>query len=177
MMTISIKFRALIFKNTLTCHNTTTKINTHCKSSVGFSSSLFRQGDNTPQLLAVFLCLPFLDAPKFWAINSIMTVLRWQPSRLVSHCRDTANQFNAVARFLAVLRDGFTTLRQGITAWNQTSFNSSVNMLKTHNLTTNNFCILCFSWQASLLSFYLVLSLKITTKESLFCRIVKIICL
>lgn len=83
---------------------------------VGFCSSFFRQGDNTPIIKSVFLRLPFFTFPNFWERNSIMTELFGQPLWLVAPCRDSANSFNAVTRFLAGLRDGFTTLRQGITS-------------------------------------------------------------
>jgi hypothetical protein len=83
---------------------------------VGFSGSFFRTGDNTPIIKSVFLCLPFFGFLKFREANIIMTALFGQPFWLVVPVRDTANPLNAVTRFLAVLRDGFTTLRTGITA-------------------------------------------------------------
>jgi hypothetical protein len=99
----------------LTHHHTPCKITTHCKSSVGFSGSDYK-GDNTPQLKAVFLCLPFFTKLNFQRSYSIMTALFWQPFRLVVPLYDTANQLNAVTRFLAVLRDGFILQNKGITA-------------------------------------------------------------
>ncbi len=83
---------------------------------VGFSGSFFRTGDNTPIIKSVFLCLPFLGQSNFGQFKSIMTALFGQPLWLVVPVHDTANPLNAVTRFLAVLRDGFTTLRTGITA-------------------------------------------------------------
>ena len=83
---------------------------------VGFSGSFFSKGDNTPIIKSVFLCLPFLGLLNFEPFKSIMTALFGQPFWLVVPVRDTANPLNAVTRFLAVLRDGFTTLRTGITA-------------------------------------------------------------
>jgi hypothetical protein len=52
----------------------------------------------------------------FEPFKSIMTALFGQPLWLVAPSRDTANPLNAVTRFLAVLRDGFTHFRLGITA-------------------------------------------------------------
>ncbi len=98
----------------LTNNNTMTNLPAP-HNEVGFCSS-FRIGDNTPQDLAVFLCLPFLDAPNFWAIKSIMTVLFEQPLRLVVPIHDTANSLNTVTKCFAALRDGLTTQRIGITA-------------------------------------------------------------
>jgi hypothetical protein len=115
-MTVSVQLSALTFKTTLTHHNTPAKITTHCKSSHGFSGS-DSKGDNTPIIKSVFLCLPFLESNNLLLFKSIMTALFWQPLRLVVPLHDTANQLNAVTRFLAVLRDGFTnSLSKGITA-------------------------------------------------------------
>ena len=119
----------------LTGINTMTNLPAPRNIEVGFSSSNYK-GDNTPIIKSVFLCLPFLDKLRFkvlilllhkkmerknqqltvTAINSIMTALFWRPFRSVVPLYDTANQFNAVTRFLAVLRDGFTPLNKGITA-------------------------------------------------------------
>jgi hypothetical protein len=100
----------------LTNHNTTANLSAHCNSGVGFRSLFLRQGDNSPQLLAVFLCPQFSAQLKFEPCEfTIMVAFFGQPLRLVSPCRDTANLINAAANHFAVLRDGFTILRQGIT--------------------------------------------------------------
>lgn len=99
----------------LTGINTMTNLSMHCNNGVGFSKPRSK-GDNTPIIKSVFLCLPFLAQRKFALCNSIMTVLFWQPLRLVAPLRDIANQLNTVTRFLAKSSDGFTTLSKGITA-------------------------------------------------------------
>lgn len=81
----------------------------------GFSGS-FPKGDNTPIIKSVFLCLPFFTGAMSRLKIQIMTALFWQPFWLVVPFGDTANQLNAVTRFLAVLRDGFTLQSKGITA-------------------------------------------------------------
>ena len=87
------------------------------QNEVGFSSSFFRLGDNSPQFKAVFFCPQFFCFQKFLKANIIMTVLFGRPLRSVSPSRDSANSFNTVTRFLAGLCDGFTHFRLGITAW------------------------------------------------------------
>lgn len=103
-------------KMKLTNHNTMINLPAPRNIEVGFSGSFFGHGDNTPIIKSVFLCLPFLGQLNFEPFNSIMTVLFWQPLWLVAPCRDTANPLNTVTRFLAVLYDGLTSLRHGITA-------------------------------------------------------------
>ncbi len=103
-----------IFKTTLTHHHTPAKINAP-QHEVGFSKPR-RHGDNTPQLKAVFLRLPFLRCPEISGHLFIMTVLFGQPLWLVAPCRDIANPFNTATRFLAKSSDGFTHFRHGITA-------------------------------------------------------------
>ncbi len=136
MMTVSIQLRALDTKGQLIVFSNTQLIallpnrpltvktkmtltkNQHTailcppQHEVGFSGSFFRHGDNTPIIKSVFLCLPFFQH----AGIHIMMALFGQPFWLVAPCRDTANPLNAVTRFLAVLRDGFTHFRHGITA-------------------------------------------------------------
>ncbi len=73
------------------------------------------KGDNTPQLKAVFLCLPFFKSNMLDFVF-IMTALFWRPLRSVVPLCDIANQLNAVTRLFAKSSDGFTTLSKGITA-------------------------------------------------------------
>lgn len=100
----------------LTHHNNQTKMTAPRNIGGGFSGSFFSKGDNTPIIASVFLCLPFLGLLNFEPFKSIMTALFGQPFWLVVPLHDTANPLNAVTRFLAVLRDGFTTLSKGITS-------------------------------------------------------------
>lgn len=100
----------------LTNHNNQTKM-TAPQHEVGFSSSFFRLGDNTPLSTVVFLrpkftCLINLSSK----LSNVMTALFGRPLRSVAPSRDSANSSNAVTRFLAGLRDGFTHFRLGITA-------------------------------------------------------------
>lgn len=107
----------LIMRNemNLTHHNNQTKMTAPRNIEVGFSGSFFRTGDNTPIIKSVFLCLSFFNQRIFASVQIIMTALFGQPLWLVVPVHDTANPLNAVTRFLAVLRDGFTSLRTGIT--------------------------------------------------------------
>jgi hypothetical protein len=99
----------------LTNPNVAANLSAHCNSGVGLRNS-FRTGDNSPQLFeAVFLYLSVFSQCIFVLIISIMVVLFGQPLWLVSPVRDIANPFNTAAQCLATLRDGFTTLRTGIT--------------------------------------------------------------
>ena len=100
----------------LTHHHTPAKMTPYCKSSRGFSSSFFRQGDNTPIIKSVFLCQKFTHLTNLLSELFIMMALLGQPFWMVAPCRDSANSLNAVTRFLAGLRVGFTHFRQGITA-------------------------------------------------------------
>jgi isopenicillin N synthase-like dioxygenase len=83
-----------------------------CKSKVGFRSLFLRQGDNSPQLKAVFLRLQFFNFLKFEK-SYITMVAFFGRLRSVSPCRDTANLINAATNHFAVLRVGLTSFRQG----------------------------------------------------------------
>jgi hypothetical protein len=79
----------------------------------------FRQGDNTPQIKAVFLRPSFfVRAPNWWSVLiHIMMVLFGQSLGLVAPCRGITTPSNTVTNTVVSMRDGFTTLlRQGITA-------------------------------------------------------------
>jgi hypothetical protein len=97
----------------LTNQKSIDNLNVPCNSRVGFRSS-FPKGDSTPPNLAVFLCPKFTYAINLWSRLFIMTAFFWQSLRLVVPFGDTANQLNAVTRFFAVLRDGFTLQSKGI---------------------------------------------------------------
>ena len=99
----------------LTNHNTPANLSTHCNSGVGICNPRIN-GDNTPQKLAVFLCLPFVNRFYFEQIIFIMAVLFEQSLWLVAPLSDIANSFNTVTRLFAKSSDGFTTLINGITA-------------------------------------------------------------
>ena len=75
-----------------------------------------RQGDKTPQSKAVFFCPSFFHAPNLGRAIHIMMGLFGQPLRLVAPCRGTSTPFNPVTNIVEDIDDGFTTLRQGITA-------------------------------------------------------------
>ncbi|MDD2863931.1 MAG: hypothetical protein PHC99_04320, partial [Methylococcales bacterium] len=66
----------------MTKTTTPTKMTAPRSIEVGFSSSNYK-GDNTPQSLAVFLCLSFFGFLKFREANIIMVVLLGQPFWLV----------------------------------------------------------------------------------------------
>ena len=89
-------------------------LSVRCSSSVGRSNP-FRTGDNTPQLKAVFLRPSFLK-PTFCRLSNIMMVLFGQSLGLVSPVRGITTPFNTVTNTVVSMRDGFTTLRTGITA-------------------------------------------------------------
>ncbi len=76
----------------------------------------FRQGDNTPQIEAVFLCLSFFNRLKFKLVKFTMMVLFGQSLGLVAPCRGITTPFNTVANTVVSSSDGFTHFRQGITA-------------------------------------------------------------
>jgi hypothetical protein len=71
----------------------------------------FRKGDNTPQSLAVFLCL------SFYALGHthIMMVLFGQPLWLVVPFRGITTPFNTVTNTVVSIGGGFILQRKGIT--------------------------------------------------------------
>jgi len=97
----------------LTRSTAQTKMTAPQNIEVGFSSS-FKVGDNSPLSIVVFLRQKFTHLTNLLSELFIMTALRWRPLWSVVPTCDTANQFNAVTRFLAVLRDGFTLQKVGI---------------------------------------------------------------
>ncbi len=103
-------------KTILTHHHTPAKMTTYCKSSVGRSNP-FSNGDNTPQLKAVFFCPSFLELCNFASFKFIMTVLFGQPLWLVVPLRGITTPFNTVTNIVVNISDGFIKLQSnGITA-------------------------------------------------------------
>jgi hypothetical protein len=91
-----------------------TKIATYCKSSHGRENP-FRTGDNTPQLLAVFLCLSFLK-PTLCRLSNIMMVLFGQSLWLVAPVRGILTPRHTVTNTVRSNSDGFNhSQRTGIT--------------------------------------------------------------
>ncbi len=76
----------------------------------------FRTGDNTPQIKAVFLRPSFLEQCNFASFKFIMMVLFGQSLGLVAPVRGILTPFNTVTNTVRSMRDGFPTLRTGITA-------------------------------------------------------------
>ena len=71
------------------------------------------KGDNTPQSLAVFLCLSFFAHGQV----HIMMVLFGQPLWLVVPLGDILTPFNTVANTVRSIGVGFILQTKGITAW------------------------------------------------------------
>ena len=91
-----------------------TKTAMQTKMKVGFSSSFISIGDNSPQSLAVFLCLSFSNQLNFERIIFIMTVL-FERLRSVAPVSDIANSLSTVTRLFAKSSDGFTCFLTGTT--------------------------------------------------------------
>jgi hypothetical protein len=94
-----------------------TKSTTQTKMKVGCGNP-FSKGDNTPQSLAVFLCLSFLADAYITRIRSIqiMTALFWRPLWSVVPLHGITTRFNAVTNTVVSISDGYSILSKGITA-------------------------------------------------------------
>lgn len=99
------------FKITLTHPHTPAKMTPYCKSSRGRGNP-FSNGDRTPQIKAVFLCLSFFQH----AGLHIMMGLLGQSLRLVAPLRGISTPCNSVANTVESICGGYSILSNGITA-------------------------------------------------------------
>ncbi len=109
-------YKSTIHKMTLTKNKHTAILNALRNIEVGRENP-FSNGDNTPQLKAVFFCPSFFDSPILDSRFNIMMGLFGQSLGLVVPLRGILTPFNSVANTVRSIGVGFIKLQSnGITA-------------------------------------------------------------